>query len=199
MALRGVDLRVDAGETVAVVGPSGSGKSTLLACLAGLDEPQGGTVMIAGQRVTRVPEADRAALRARYVGVLFQSVNLIQHLTVAANVALAQRLAGRADRGKSAALFDGLGLAARTRAYPSQLSGGEAVRAGLAVALANDPAVLLADEPTGEVDSSTEEGIVSLLVDVARDGRAVVVCTHSELLAEAADRVLRLSDGEVVS
>jgi putative ABC transport system ATP-binding protein len=199
MALRGVDLHVDAGETVAVVGPSGSGKSTLLACLAGLDEPQGGTVLIAGHRVTRVPEADRAALRARYIGVLFQSVNLIQHLTVGGNVALAQRLTGRPDRGRGAALFDGLGLAARTRAYPSQLSGGEAVRAGLAVALANDPAVLLADEPTGEVDSVTEEAIVSVLVDVAREGRAVVVCTHSEVLAETADRVLRLSDGEVVS
>ena len=198
MALRGVDLQVRAGETVAVVGPSGSGKSTLLACLAGLDEPQGGTVHVAGRRVTRIAEAERAGLRARFVGVLFQSANLIHHLTVAGNVALAQHLANRPDSDRATALIGRLGLAARERAYPAQLSGGEAVRAGLAVALANDPPVLLADEPTGEVDSVTEATIVALLADVAMEGRAVVVCTHSGAVAERADRVLRLSDGEVV-
>jgi putative ABC transport system ATP-binding protein len=170
-----------------------------MACLAGLDEPQGGTVHVAGRRVTRIPEAERAGLRARYVGVLFQSANLIHHLTVAGNVALAQHLAARPDSNRAAALIGRLGLAARERAYPAQLSGGEAVRAGLAVALANDPPVLLADEPTGEVDSVTEATIVALLEEVAREGRAVVVCTHSKAVAERADRVLQLSDGEVVA
>jgi putative ABC transport system ATP-binding protein len=197
LALRGVTLSVGPGEMLAVVGPSGSGKSTLLSCLAGLDQPEGGTVDVAGHRVSRVPEVERAALRARYLGVLFQSVNLIEHLTVSSNLSLAQRLAGHVDRARTAALLDRLGLSGRARAYPSQLSGGEAVRAGLALALANDPPVLLADEPTAEVDSKTEEGIVELLLELAADGMAVVVFTHSDAVAGAAHRVLRLVDGEV--
>ncbi|HUY60498.1 MAG TPA: ATP-binding cassette domain-containing protein [Candidatus Dormibacteraeota bacterium] len=199
LALRGVSLAVDGGEMVAVLGPSGSGKSTLLACLAGLDEPQGGTVRVAGQRLTRTPEARRAALRARSVGVLFQSANLVEHLSVAGNVALAQRLAGSRDRARVDGLLDRLGIGQRAGAYPSQLSGGESVRAGLAVALANDPALVLADEPTGEVDSATEAEVIGLLRDTAAAGRAVVVSSHSAAVAAAADRTIRLLDGKVAA
>jgi putative ABC transport system ATP-binding protein len=199
LALRGVSLVAAPGEMVAVVGPSGSGKSTLLSCLAGLDEPEGGTVRVAGHRVSRVSEVARAALRARYVGVLYQSANLVEHLTVTGNISLAQRLAGHVDRARTAALLDRLGLAGRARAYPSQLSGGEAVRTGLALALANDPPVLLADEPTAEVDSQTEEGIVQLLRGLAAEGKAVVVFTHSDAVAGAAHHVVQLVDGEVAT
>jgi putative ABC transport system ATP-binding protein len=198
LALRDVSLFADAGEVVAVTGPSGSGKSTLLACLAGLDEPTGGTVRIAGEVMTRQPEAQRAALRAREVGLLFQADNLFGHLTVAGNVALAQGLAGRADPAGRDTLLERLGIAARAGAYPGELSGGESVRAALAVALANDPAVLLADEPTGELDDTTGERVLALLRDRARAGCAVVVASHSDAVVAAADRVVRLADGRAV-
>lgn len=198
LALRGVSLTVEHGEIVAVVGPSGSGKSTLLSCLAGLDEPAGGTVWIAGERITHRSEAERAALRGRSVGVLFQAGNLIEHLTVTENVALAQRLS--ADRAPAAAeVIDRVGLGARAKAYPSQLSGGEAARAGLAVALANDPRVLLADEPTGELDGETEQRLLALLRDHADAGCGVLLVTHSPDVVAIADRVVSLSDGQVMS
>jgi putative ABC transport system ATP-binding protein len=198
LALRGVSLAVAAGEIVAVVGPSGSGKSTLLVCLAGLDEPDGGTVVVAGETMTRRPEYERASLRARRIGMLFQSVNLLETFTVEANVALAQRLAGNVDAARGAALLADLGLAARARAYPRQLSGGEAARAGLAVACANDPVVILADEPTGEVDGGAEAAVLTLLRARADAGAGVVVVTHSPAVAAAADRTVALLDGRVV-
>jgi putative ABC transport system ATP-binding protein len=151
LALRGVSLRVDEGEMVAIVGPSGSGKSTLLACLAGTDEPDGGEVRILGERITRRPEPERAAVRARSVGFMLQFDNLIEHLTVEENVFLPMRLARKENKQLVRALLDALGLIHHRRAYPGQLSGGEAARAGLAVALAAAPKILLADEPTGEV------------------------------------------------
>ena len=196
-ALRGVSLAAWSGEIVAIVGPSGSGKSTLLSCLAGLDEPDGGHVVVAGHRITRRPEAVRAGLRARWIGVLSQSGNLLDHLSVAQNVTVAQALAGDGDRPEIDALLESVGLAARSGARPSTLSGGEAARAGLAVALANDPPVLLADEPTGEVDDANETVILDLLRERAKAGGAVVVVTHSERVAAAADRVVRLEDGRV--
>ncbi len=199
LALRGVSLRVEAGEMIAVTGPSGSGKSTLLACLAGLDEPEGGMVHVAGQAISRRPEPERAALRARHIGMLFQSANLLEHLTVDQNVALAQRLVGTPDTERQAGLLDDLGLSERARAYPSQLSGGEAARAGLAVALANDPAVVLADEPTGEVDAATEGRVLALLRRRAQGGSAVVIVTHSPAVAAAADRTIALADGTVTA
>ena len=199
LALQGVSLTVGRGELVAVVGPSGSGKSTLLACLAGLDEPDGGRVLIEGERLSRRPEPERAALRARRVGVLFQSGNLLDHLTVAENVVLAQRVAGRPNPGRAAGLRDALGLARRAHARPAELSGGETARAGLAVALANDPAVVLADEPTGELDSASEARVLDLLWAHAAAGGAVVVATHSPAVAAAAARTLHLRDGRVVS
>lgn len=199
LALRGVSVRVDAGEMVAIVGPSGSGKSTLLSCLAGLDEPDGGQVCVAGRVLTRRGERRRAELRARYIGVLFQSENLVGHLDVDENLRLAQRLVRRDDRGRRADLLARLGVATRAGSLPRQLSGGESVRAGLAVALVNEPAVLVADEPTGELDSATERRVLDLLVAEAGLGTAVVVATHSDAVAAAADRAIELVDGKVVS
>lgn len=197
LALRGVSLSVRPGEIVAVTGPSGSGKSTLMACLAGLDDPDGGAVAIEGAPLSRRPEAERAALRGRRVGVLLQSGNLIEHLGVRDNVLLAQRLAGRVDRARADHVLEVVGLAARARNRPSELSRGEAARAGLAVALANDPTVLLADEPTGELDGASEQRVLALLRRLAEDGAAVVVVTHNPAVAGAADRVVELYDGRV--
>ena len=198
LALQGVSLAVAPGELVAVVGPSGSGKSTLLACLAGLDEPDGGTVWVAGERLSRRPEPDRAALRARRIGLLFQSANLLEHLTVGQNVLLARRAARNAAPGRAAALLEALGLAGRSGARPAELSGGEVARAGLAVALANDPPLVLADEPTGELDAGNEARVLDLLTARAAAGGAVVVATHSPAVAAAAARTLRLEDGKVL-
>jgi putative ABC transport system ATP-binding protein len=198
LALQGVSLCLEPGEFVAVVGPSGSGKSTLLACLAGTDEPDGGTVRIGGERLSHQPEPIRARMRARRVGLLFQNGNLLPHLTLAQNVSLAQRLARNVQRTAIDSLLTSLGIAGRAGAYPSQLSGGELARGGLAVALANDPVVLLADEPTGELDLGTERSVLELLSARTRDGVAVIVASHSPAVAAAADRVITLADGRVV-
>jgi putative ABC transport system ATP-binding protein len=197
LALRGVSLEAEPGEVVAVTGPSGSGKSTLLACLAGLDEPDGGTVTIDGERLSRRPEEQRAAVRARRIGMLYQHGNLIGHLSVAANVAMARSLGGGSTHAGE--LLERCGIAARARARPAQLSGGELARAGLAVALANDPAVLLADEPTGELDATTAQRVLGLLRERAGAGSAVVVVTHDAAVAAAADREVRLRDGRVAA
>ena len=197
-ALRGVSLEVYAGEFVAIVGPSGSGKSTLLSCLAGLDEPDGGWVQVGDRRITRRPEAVRASIRAAWIGVLMQSGNLLEHLSVIGNIAAAQALApAGARRADPARLLERVGLSGRADARPSTLSGGEAARAGLAVGLANEPRVLLADEPTGEVDAETESAVLAMLREGAAGDRAVVTVTHSERVAAAADRVIRLVDGRV--
>jgi putative ABC transport system ATP-binding protein len=198
LALRGVSLRVDAGEMVAVVGPSGSGKSTLLACLAGTDEPNGGEVRIFGERITRRPEPQRAAIRARSIGFLLQSDNLIEHLSVEGNVLLSMRLAGKENKDRLSALLDALGLIDHRHAYPEQLSGGEAARAGLAVALAAAPKILVADEPTGEVDAVTEGWVLDLMEKHCQDGGVVIVATHSTALATRARRIVRLVDGKVI-
>ena len=196
-ALRGVSLKLEAGEFLALMGPSGSGKSTLLACLAGLDEPDGGHVEVMGARLTRRPEALRAALRARHIGIMMQSGNLFEHLTVADNLRLQMSLAGKSDPTRIGRLLELMGLAQRRLARPSQLSGGEAARAGLAVALSAEPQVLLADEPTAEVDAATEAGILQLLRDRCRAGGAVLVATHSQALAAAADGILHIRDGRL--
>ncbi|MFD9821393.1 ABC transporter ATP-binding protein [Streptomyces violascens] len=196
-ALRGVSLRVRRGETVAVVGPSGAGKSTLLGCLAGLDEPSGGDVRVDGVRISHRPESERARLRARGIGVLLQSNNLVAHLSVTDNV----RLARSAVRGSHAVavgeLLEQVGLAGRARALPRQLSGGELARAGLAVALANSPEVLLADEPTGELDGGSERLVLELLRSRADDGCGVLIVTHSAEAVRVADRVITMADGRV--
>jgi len=199
IALRDVSIEVASGEMVAVVGPSGSGKSTLLSVLAGLDEPDAGWVTIAGQRLSRRPETERARLRAKHVGLLFQSANLIEHLTVEQNVIVAQRFVAKADRAPVGELLEELGLSSRRSARPSELSGGEGARAGLAIALANRPEVLLADEPTGEVDSATESRVLDLLRRRGDEGTAVLVVTHSDAVAAACDRRVQMADGRVVA
>jgi putative ABC transport system ATP-binding protein len=199
LALRGVSLCVAAGEIVAIVGPSGSGKSTLLACLSGLDEPDGGQVRVSDQVMTRRSERARAALRARSIGVLLQSDNLVGHLDVGANIAAVQRLGGRTDAAHRSHLLERLGLTDRGHALPAQLSGGEAVRAGLAVALANQPSVLIADEPTGELDSDSEQRILELVRAEAANGCAIALATHSDSVAAVADRIVELVDGVVVA
>jgi putative ABC transport system ATP-binding protein len=196
LALRGVSLTVMPGEMVAVVGPSGSGKSTLLACLAGLDDPDGGTVRVGGERMSRRPEVERARLRALSIGLLLQSGNLLEHLSVLENVKLARSLSLNETRSP-ADVLSWVGLSGRAHAAPSRLSGGESARAGLAVALAGAPALLLADEPTGEVDAANEHAITELLLAEAAQGTAVLVVTHSKRLAAAADRVINLRDGAV--
>lgn len=198
LALRGVSLRLNAGEMVALMGPSGSGKSTLLACLAGLDEPDGGHVELIGERLTRLPEAERARRRAANIGILMQSGNLFPALTVADNVKLPMLLARKVDLVWAEILLRAVGIADRQGAQPGQLSGGELARAGLAVALAASPRVLLADEPTGEVDAATEGSILNILDEQRLAGVAILVATHSQALAARADRIIHLQDGRIL-
>jgi putative ABC transport system ATP-binding protein len=197
-ALRGVSLEIRAGEFVALVGPSGSGKSTLLACLAGLDNPDGGTVTIDGERVSRQPEKTSAAMRARFIGMLMQSRNLLEHLTVQDNVRLQRRLARISSQSSSTDWLVRLGISDRRDALSSHLSGGETARAGLAVALAADPAILICDEPTAEVDAATEQIILGVFHECQRSGVAIIVATHSAKLAAAANRVVQIADGRLV-
>ncbi len=197
LALRGVSVQVAAGEWVALLGASGSGKSTLLNCLAGLDEPDGGHVDLLGRRLSRRPEAERARQRAAGVGILMQSHNLLPSLSLIDNLRLASELAGRGDRHHAQRLLDQLGLGDHTHSRPAQLSGGEVARAALAVALVASPPVLLADEPTGEVDAATEQQVFEVLRTQRAAGTAILVATHSEALAAQADRVLRMQDGRI--
>jgi putative ABC transport system ATP-binding protein len=198
LALKGVSLAIEPGELVAVTGPSGSGKSTLLACLAGLDEPDGGSVSVDGTRISRRPEEDRARIRGARIGMLFQHSNLVGHLSVADNVTLAQRIGDRSSgvRWRDEVLAR-CGIDHRAGARPSQLSGGELARAGLAVALANDPPVILADEPTGELDAVTATRVLDLLRERAAAGAGVLIVTHSPEVAAGVDREIRLLDGRV--
>jgi putative ABC transport system ATP-binding protein len=199
LALQGVSLTLERGEVVAVTGPSGSGKSTLVNVLAGLEEPQGGTVLLDGERLSRRPEEERARLRAQRIGVVYQQANLIGHLSVTENVALAQSLGRGPDRGRRADVLERCGLTARAGERPARLSGGELARAGLAVALANDPALVLADEPTGELDDATAARVLDLLRERADGGAGVVLITHSPQVAATADREVRLRDGRVLA
>jgi putative ABC transport system ATP-binding protein len=200
LALQGVSLEVQRGEVLAVTGPSGSGKSTLLSVLAGLDEPDGGMVRLDGERLSRRSEEERARLRGRLLGVLYQQVNLVEHLSVEDNVALAQRLGSRVgDTAWRVEILERCGIAGRAHDRPSRLSGGELARAGVAVALANDPPVVLADEPTGELDEVTAARVLDLLRERAAAGAAVVLVTHSPAVAASADREQRLRDGKVAT
>lgn len=196
-ALRGVSLQVKAGEFVAIMGPSGSGKSTLLSCLAGLDEPDGGYVQVGGERMSRRSESVRAKLRAKHVGILMQSGNLFEHLTLGGNIELQMRLANVYNAAEIEPMLARVGLTQRRHAYPSQLSGGELARGGLAVALTARPHVLLADEPTAEVDSETEGQLMHQLMQQRQDGVAMLIFTHSKSLAAQADRLLTLQDGRL--
>ncbi len=198
LALQGVSLALHKGELVAVTGPSGSGKSTLLACLAGLDEPDGGSVSVDGTRISRRAEEERARIRGARIGMLFQQANLVGHLSVTDNIALAQRMGdGSQSSDWRTQVVQRCGIEHRASARPSQLSGGELARAGLAVALANDPPLILADEPTGELDSVTAARILDLLRERAGAGAGVLIVTHSPEVAGSVDREIRLLDGRV--
>lgn len=196
-ALRGVDVTVREGEMIVLVGPSGSGKSTLLHCLAGLDDPDGGTVRVMQQVMSRQPEINKTRLRAAYLGIMRQKDNLISHLTVAENIALARSLATNSRPSNSDNILDRIGIAKRATSLPAQLSGGELARAGLAIALACNPVILLLDEPTGEVDGETESSILDLLNDYQRDGGAAVIATHNLTVARRATQVLKMDDGKI--
>jgi len=202
-ALDHVSLAVAAGEAVAVMGPSGSGKSTLLNLVAGLDKPSGGTITVSGQRVEMLSETRLARYRRRQVGMIFQFVNLLDDLTVADNVLLPAQLAGtprRRARARCTELLDQLGIGRYRNTYPGRLSGGERQRVAIARAIINDPAVLLADEPTGAVDTATGEEIGQLLLGLNAAGQTLVLVTHSpDLAARYATRAVRLLDGRIDS
>ncbi len=199
--LRGVDLDVAAGEWVAVMGPSGSGKSTLLHLVGGLETPTAGTVHLVGTAIEGLGESARARLRRRSVGVLFQAYNLVPHLSVTDNVALPLRLAGqsrRQSRARAAELLARLHLSELAGAMPGTLSGGQAQRVALARAIANDVPLLLADEPTGALDTDAARSVIQLLREVHAAGTAIVMVTHDHRVASVADRVMFMLDGEVV-
>jgi putative ABC transport system ATP-binding protein len=198
--LDGVSFDVPAGEFLAITGPSGSGKSTLLGLLAGLDRPTAGSIVVGDVDVTSLGEDALARFRRRTVGYVFQSFHLIPTLTAAENVAIPLELAGTRDAlGAARGLLDAVGLAARAHHYPAQLSGGEQQRVALARAFALSPPVLLADEPTGNLDSATGAEIIERLLALRRDrGATLVMVTHDPAVARHADRELALRDGRVV-
>jgi putative ABC transport system ATP-binding protein len=195
-----VMLDVERGTAVAVVGPSGSGKSTLLGLIAGLDAPTGGTILVNGVDVTALGESALARFRRETIGYVFQSYHLIPTLTALENVAVPLELAGERGAGlRAQALLEQVGLGDRAHHYPVQLSGGEQQRVALARAVALDPPLLLADEPTGNLDSATGGAIIELLFALNRErGSTLLLVTHDAALAERADRVVALRDGRVV-
>jgi putative ABC transport system ATP-binding protein len=200
-ALDGVDLEVGEGEAVAVMGPSGCGKSTLLHLLGGLDRPSGGELAIAGQRVGSLSERALASLRLREIGFVFQAFHLMDELTAQENVELPALLAGRAPgqaRARATALLEQFGLADRAQHLPATLSGGQRQRVAIARALTNDPQLVLADEPTGNLDSTAAFDVLGLLRELHSQGLTLVIVTHDERIAAAADRVISMRDGAFV-
>jgi putative ABC transport system ATP-binding protein len=200
--LQDIDLEVAPESFVAVVGPSGSGKTTLLGLLAGLDEPTSGRVLLDGQDLSALTEDQRAELRAQRVGFVFQTFHLLPTLTALENVLVPLELRGRGRgaRPRAEELLDRVGLGDRLGHYPAQLSGGEQQRVALARAFANEPAVLFADEPTGNLDQDTGSTIVEILEELNRESRTtLVLVTHDLSLAERAHRVVRLGKGRIVS
>jgi putative ABC transport system ATP-binding protein len=199
--LRGLSIAVDRGSWIAVMGPSGCGKSTMLHLLGGLDLPDSGSISIGGEEITTLSSAERAVLRRRRVGYVFQQYNLLPHLDVIANVELPQRLAGvgrRAAKERSRELLDSLGLSERRRDLPGRLSGGEQQRVAIARAVANQPDLLLADEPTGALDSAAADLVLNLLRAEHEAGQTIIIVTHDPEVAAAADRVVMVRDGCVI-
>jgi len=202
-ALAGLDLTIDRGELVAVMGPSGSGKTTLLNCLSGLDDIDGGRVLVEGQDLFALSDAKRTAYRAKGMGFVFQAYNLIPVFTAAENVELPLLLAGvapRQARREAAMMLEGVGLGHRLRHRPNELSGGEQQRVTIARALAARPAIVWADEPTGNLDTQMAAQVLALIQDLNRDeGQTVVLVTHDPAIGAAAGRRVRMRDGRVVA
>ena len=200
-ALRGVDFRAEAGEFVAVMGPSGCGKSTLLNLIAGLDIPSEGEVIVAGETLAGRDENDLARMRRRHIGVVFQFFNLLEGMSSLENVTLPAVVAG-APRKRAEArardLLDLLGLADKANSAPAALSGGQRQRLAIARALANEPTLLLADEPTGALDSAGGEEVMELFRRLHGGGQSILLVTHSDHVAAAADRLVRMRDGRIV-
>jgi putative ABC transport system ATP-binding protein len=199
-ALRGIDLTVERGEMVAIVGPSGSGKTTLLNCLSGLDVYAGGQVVIDGQDLSSMSDRARTAYRRRNMGFVFQAFNLLPVLSAVENVEiplLLQGLASRESRRRSLDMLETLGLAHRANHRPDQLSGGEQQRVAVARALIHKPAVVWADEPTGNLDSEVTNVIVELLVRMNKTGQTIVLVTHNPQVSERAQRTVRMRDGRI--
>src|SRR3954449_5936394 len=201
VALDGVSLEIRAGEAVAVMGPSGSGKSTLLSMVAGLDRPTSGSVVVHGEELGALNEKGLALFRRRRIGIIFQFFNLIDDLPALDNVALAAQLTGTSAahaRRRALELLDELGIAGRKNTYPAQLSGGERQRVAVARALMNRPALLLADEPTGALDSKSGEQVMDLLIDLNQIGQTLLIVTHDLGLAtRCASRLVEMSDGRI--
>ncbi|MEQ8369709.1 MAG: ABC transporter ATP-binding protein [Alphaproteobacteria bacterium] len=197
--LNGVSFTVKDGDSVALLGPSGSGKTSLLMLIAGLERASAGHVRVAGQDLSTMSEDALARFRARHVGIVFQSFHLVPTMTAVENVAIPLELAGRADAFERArAGLDQVGLGGRLNHYPGELSGGEQQRVALARAIAPGPRLLLADEPTGNLDGATGETVIRLLFDLARDtGATLLLVTHDEALAGRCGRLLRLADGRI--
>ncbi|EDP63823.1 ABC transporter component [alpha proteobacterium BAL199] len=198
--LRGIDLSVAAGEAVGLVGPSGAGKSTLMMIAAGLETPTTGRVRVAGQDLTGLGEDALARFRRDHVGIVFQAFRLVPTMTALENVAIPLELAGRSDAFEAAeTALANVGLGARTGHYPDQLSGGEQQRVAIARAFVSAPRLLLADEPTGNLDGKTGETIIELLFGLARDhGTTLLLITHDPVLAGRCDRVLHIADGRII-
>ena len=196
--LKAIDLDIPRGQFAAIMGPSGSGKSTLLGLLAGLDTPTAGTVSLDGQEITGLKEDELALVRGRKIGFVFQSYHLIPTLTAEENVLLPMELAGQADRARARELLARVGLEGRFDHYPVQLSGGEQQRVAVARAFALRPPILLADEPTGNLDSATGQVVLDLLLGLNREqGATLVLVTHEQSVAASADRRILLRDGLV--
>jgi len=197
--LRGVDLHVSPGESLGLVGPSGSGKSTLLAVIAGLERPTSGRVRVAGAELNGLSEDGLALFRRDSIGILFQAFHLVATMTALENVAIPLEFAGRADAFERAAeRLAGVGLAHRLGHYPAQLSGGEQQRVGLARALACEPKLLLADEPTGNLDQATGQQVIELMFELCRgQGSTLLLITHDGALVQRCERVVRMRDGRI--
>ena len=198
--LRGISLLIEAGETVGVLGPSGAGKTSLLMIMAGLESLTGGSISLAENDITAMGEDALAALRRDQVGIVFQAVRLIPSMTALQNVAVPLELAGRADATELAgAALDSVGLGHRKTHLPDQMSGGEQQRVAIARAIATRPRILLADEPTGNLDSGTSEKVIATLFEATKSaGAALVLVTHDADLAERCERVLTIEDGRIV-
>src|SRR5690348_783600 len=201
-ALRGVDLGVERGEFIAVMGPSGCGKSTLLNLVAGLDVPDEGEITVAGEAVTGRTEDDLARMRRKHMGIVFQFFNLLEGMTVLENVVLPSVIAGRRRKmaeTRARDLLDLLGIGDKASAVPGVLSGGQRQRLAIARALANSPTLLLADEPTGALDSAGGAEIIELLRRLHASGQTIILVTHDPAVADAAGRIVRMRDGRIVS